>query len=157
MNCEKTITRFLEQEDYTRLSTMVRLHSLFCPACRGEIKKIQRSFLLISEVAIDEMPVNLTSPIMRAIEEFEKPYEHEISGLKWLAAGSVMFASILATPFNKHLNWLNEYFGGNLEIPMALVLGSAITVYAIIFAGSHLGYVNKDRIVKFINRFIDVQ
>jgi|GEM_PF-362519 len=157
MNCEKTITRFLEQEDYTRLSVMVRLHSFFCPACRSEIKKNQHSFLLISEVAVDTMPHNLTSQIMRTIEEFEKPYEHKVSGLKWLAAGSVIFASILCTPFNNHLNWLNGYFGGNLELPMALVLGSAMSVYAIIFAGSHLSYVNKDRIIKFINRFISVQ
>ncbi len=157
MNCEKTITRFLEQEDYTRLSAMVRIHSLVCPACRGEVKKIQRSFLLISEVAGDKMPVSLTNPVMHAIEEFEKPFEQNVSGLKWLAAGSVMFASILCTPFNNHLNWLNEYFGRNLELPMALVLGSAMSVYAIIFAGSHLSYVNKDRIIKFINRFINVQ
>ncbi len=157
MNCEKTITRFLEQEDYTRLSVMVRLHSLFCPACLAEIKKIQQSFLLISEVAGDEMPANITDPIMRAIEEFEKPFEQEVSGLKWLAAGSVMFASILCTSFNNNLNWLNDYFGKNLELPMALVLGSALSVYAIIFAGSHLSYVNKDRIIKFINYFINVQ
>ncbi len=156
MNCEQTIIRFLENEDYARLPLLVHLHLIFCPECRAEIERLQKSFVMVSETGAPDMPRNLVLPIMKSIEEFESVYKPNVSNIKWIAAGVVLFASILCIPFNNNLVWLNEYFGGNLEIPMALVLGTAMSIYAAVFAGSHLSFVNKDRIIKFISRFIDV-
>ena len=156
MNCEKTIFRFIEQEDYTHLPLTMRMHLYFCPQCRDEIKKIQKSFIMVSEIAAPEVNCDLTASIMTRIEDYEKVYERNISNLKWIVAGIFLFGGILCIPFNNNLTWLNEYFGGNIEVTMALVLGTAMSIYAAIFAGSHLSFVNKDRIIKILSRFMNV-
>ena len=76
--------------------------------------------------------------IMAEIYNSEEEYEQTISYFKWISVGLVIVMSRLLFSFSDTHTWLKGQFGMNFEIPLNIVLGLLITIYAGIFIASHI-------------------
>jgi hypothetical protein len=159
MKCEKIIINYLEQEDCRYPSLMARFHMILCSSCREEIHKLRDNFIDARMSSPYTMPVNLVDSIMRKIynsghvSENDIIAEENISPSKWFYSGVILFASIILLSYSDSLTWLKGYFGSALEIPLNIVLGLIITVYAASYIGTHLDGVKK--FAEFINSKIN--
>ncbi len=151
MKCDKAIQEFLEQEDCFYEPLRVRLHTLLCPKCRKEIRNLKNIFFTarISGGGI-RMPEDLSGLIMNRIAESGMTHEKNVSQSKWLMSGAIIFLSIFLVSYSDSFIWLRKYFGSGLEIPVNMVLGIVVTLYASLFAGTHLEDVKK--IMDYINK-----
>ena len=84
------------------------------------------------------MEIDISNSIMEKISELHIIHEQNVSSVKWLTVGSIILASIFLLPFSESLSWLRIHFAGNLEIPLSIVLGLVISIYAIIYIATHL-------------------
>ncbi|MCP4138613.1 MAG: hypothetical protein GY754_47090 [bacterium] len=157
MKCNKAIERFLELDNYTALPFSIRLHTTFCPKCENEIFSLQEKFNSLHNAVPFKPEFDITNSVMSEIALLETSYEHNVSNLKWFSVGAIILGSIFLIPFSNNLSWLRVYFGANLEIPLSIVMGLAISVYAVLFIGSHLEELKKTsrnlEKVRFIGRF----
>ncbi len=85
-----------------------------------------------------DMPKDLSRVIMNKIYSSSYVYKKSISSTKWVTVGSLILLSIFLIPFSDSFTWLKLYFKGSLEIPLSIVLGSVITLYAVLFIATHL-------------------
>jgi hypothetical protein len=134
--------------DTSRVPFRARLHFLMCQSCRNECARLRNAILDAKKVPPFRAPEGLSDWIMRTIELMDVEYHHCVSQGKWLTAGGVLFAGIFLLPFNEALTWLNLRFGDKFDIPLQVVLGISITIYAAVFIGSHLEYLRKVRWIK---------
>jgi hypothetical protein len=149
MKCDKAIQNFLEQEDCLYIPFRVRWHALLCSECREEIQSLKKIFTKAQNSYCFPMPEDLSGIIMEKITESNIIYEGKVSSSKWLLTGVIIFVSIFLISYSDSFIWLRQYFGSDLEIPLNLVLGMVITLYAASFIGSHLDDVKK--IIDFFN------
>jgi len=155
MKCEKTMEKYLEQDDYTRLPIMLRMHLLFCRRCRNEIRLLSDTMDYFQETSPFHMDRDISESVMNRILKLDENYSHTMSNFKWLAVGSFIILSIMALPFNESFTWMKGHFGGNLEIPLTMVMGVGITIYVSLFAGTHPeAFQYRDKIERFIHRII---
>jgi hypothetical protein len=147
MKCE-TVMDMVLKADVGRVLLRTRLHFLVCPSCRRECARLRGVILDAKKVPPFRAPEGLSDRIMHAIELMDVEYHHRISQGKWLTAGGVLTAGIFLLPFSDALAWLNTRFGDAFDIPLQLVLGISITIYAAVFIGSHLEYLRRIRWIK---------
>lgn len=143
MKCEKAIHEFLEQEDCLYVPFGTRLHSLLCGECRKEIVNLRKEFLEAKNMRQFAMPADLGDQIMKKIAESGIVHERNVASSKWLVTGVIIFISIFLISYSDSFIWLKKIFGRELEIPLNLVLGVIITLYAASFIGSHIDDVKK--------------
>lgn len=151
MRCEKVREAVLNA-DRDELPLRIRIHILFCRACREDLIQITDRINDARKTVPFRAPEGLTDQIMRTITLLEVEYDHRVSQGKWIAAGLVLFSSIMLLSFSDSFSWLSAHFGGSFDIPLAVVLGISISVYAAILIGSHLEYLGKVRFVKGLFR-----
>jgi hypothetical protein len=152
MKCEKAVASFLGQDDSRYPLFFIRLHIAFCSKCRKEIKALQKIFVYARTSSPFIMHEDLNGTVMRAISKSDVVYQKDISSAKWLFTGAVIFASIFLVSYSDSFIWLRGQFGSVLEVPLYMVLGTAITFYAALFIGTHLEMMR--RFVKFIEERI---
>ncbi len=143
MKCERVIQSFLKQDDCRYPSILIRLHITFCSACREEIRNLQKIFVSVHKASPFAMPEDLSDEIMRRIFKSGPMFENNISSSKWFYTGVILFASIILVSYSDSFIWLREHFGRELEIPLNIVLGLAITSYAASYIGTHIEGVKK--------------
>jgi hypothetical protein len=80
----------------------------------------------------------LSDAVMRNISLGAVQYQSRISNQKWLGAGLILFVSIFLASYSETRVWLAATYGDLFEIPFNIVMGIAITSYAVLFIGSHL-------------------
>ncbi|MDY6934446.1 MAG: hypothetical protein SVZ03_09525 [Spirochaetota bacterium] len=138
INCDKIITRFLEMEDYRVIPLNIRVHMLFCNRCRVEVYMLKDALDEIREFNPFPLRKDLTDEIMQKILLTETPYKKEISTFNWVTAGLIIFLSIFLISYSEPMIWLKNQFGNNFEVPLSIVLGLIISIYSIVFIGTHL-------------------
>ena len=151
MICEKVRESILNAEN-DELPLHVRIHLLFCRSCRKDFIQLAGRIREAKETAPFRAPEGLTDQIMRTISLLEVEYNHRVSQSKWIAAGLFLFMSIMLLSYSDSFSWLSARFGGAFDIPLAIVFGVSISVYAAILIGSHLEYLGKVRFVKGLFR-----
>jgi hypothetical protein len=138
MKCEAFMERFLMLDNGERPVLRMRLHLLRCAACRAETTLLSEAGRRMMEFPGRGMERDLSGAVMAGIMIAEAAYGRKVPYYNWIGAGAVMFASIFLVTASDSLTWLKTHFGGNLEVPLSIVLGIVITVYAAIFAGTHV-------------------
>lgn len=151
MICEKVRESILNAEN-DELPLHVRIHLLFCRSCRREFIELAGRIREAKKAVPFHAPEGLSDQIMRTISLLEVKYDHRVSQSKWIAAGLVLFSSIMLLSYSDSFSWLSARFGDSFDIPLAIVFGVAISVYASILIGSHLEYLGKVRFVKGLFR-----
>ncbi|MBN2401617.1 MAG: hypothetical protein JXN64_04385 [Spirochaetes bacterium] len=154
MKCEKVINDFLNQDDSRYPAFLIRLHIAFCSRCRKEVSILQKIFVYARTSSSFKMPDDLSNPIMRRIFKSDVIYEKNISSSKWLLSGIVIFLSIFLVSYSDSFIWLRSHFGSLLEIPLYIVMGFIITLYAAMYIGTHIDDMRK--FVKFIENRINL-
>ncbi len=137
MKCEEAVQFFLKQED-NKLPLLLKLHMMFCPGCRKEIHELQGIFSGALGNPPFIMARDMSESVMSTIALSELNREIDFSPLRWLLVGLTIFASIFLISYSDSFIWMKEHFGSGLEIPLNLVLGIAITCYAVFYIGTHL-------------------
>lgn len=129
--------QFLALDNGKSIPLNIRIHILFCSQCRIEIFNLKKNIDSLQGDSLHQTPFDLTESIMKNIELLEISYEHNISIVRWVTVGLIILLSMFLIPFNTPLSWARDQFGGTLEIPLSIIMGLAITVYAIVFIGTH--------------------
>jgi hypothetical protein len=150
MKCNDVMTQFLELDNSKSIPLNIRLHILFCSDCRSEIFNLKKNIDSLAGDSMFKPKVDLTESIMKNIELLEISYDHNISIVRWVAVGLIILLSMFLLPFNNSFSWARGQFGGTLEIPLNIIMGLAITVYAVVFIGTHTKDLN--RITQWIGK-----
>jgi len=148
MNCEKIMSKLLEIGDYSHIPLKIKLHLLLCPKCRRESAILLHSFNSMKADAPYCAPSWIEKSIIAKIEKQNASGYSNISPFKWIASSSIIFASIILVNYSNTFIDINKEFGKSFSIPMAIVMGSAITSYLAILVGC-----NYEAIIKAINKY----
>ena len=135
MKCDKVVEEYLKYEDFYHIPFVLKLHILLCGDCRREIFGIKSIFILLKSDSLYKLPYDITPSVMDRIR-IENVYSiRTISGIKWVAIGSVIFISILLINFSESFLWMKSEFGSDYTLPLSIVLGSVFTAYAAVVVG----------------------
>jgi hypothetical protein len=140
MNCERAIQVFLSLDNGEAFPEDLKRHLESCPTCARTVRLLQSVFTALSEEGLAEAPVGSTDLVMASVRisaRAEDP-EERLSMGKWLVAGVIMFASVFLVSFSDSHMWLRRVFGMSLEVPLSLILGAAMAIYASLFIGTHI-------------------
>ncbi|MBP7734603.1 MAG: hypothetical protein KA369_01395 [Spirochaetes bacterium] len=146
MNCETIQQRFIEMDNRSRIPLSVQIHMLHCHRCRHDIAMLTERFEALREEAPFMIDRDLCEQIMREVFRSKEQYEHHVSGLQWWIVGSILFISLFAIPFSNSFGWLRNYFGAGLEVPLSIVLGLGLSIYALVGIFS-----NMENLKKFVD------
>lgn len=154
MKCEKIQKRFLEMDNESRIPLVIYLHILLCPRCRRDIGVLNSAFESLRHEGPFLMDRDLSEKIMMDVFRSEVRYDHHISGIQWGVVGFIILASMFAIPYSSSFGWLRQFFGPGLEIPVSIVLGLVMSIYASAGIFSNLEELKKfkDTLPKKIHR-----
>lgn len=138
MKCNSIMKCFMELDNYRSLPLQIRGHLIFCTRCRKDILSMRRALETILNKKPYDTSEDLSNNIMEQIATSQVIYKMDISSLKWISVGLIIFASIFLVSFSEPLNWLKGHFGWRLEVPLNIVLGLVISLYATLFIGTHI-------------------
>ena len=143
MNCERIQKKFLEMDNGSRVPVPVMIHMLFCSRCRRIISVLSGRFASLRSEAPFDMDRDLCEQIMLDVFRSDVQYEHNVSGLQWGVVGAIILVSMFLIPFSNSFGWLRHYFGRGLEIPVSIVLGLAMSIYALTGIFSNMEHLKK--------------
>lgn len=132
MKCEVFITEFMAMDDYRSMGLRMKLHMRFCRKCRSEAREIKGAIDRLQQGAPFRMKSSVAGPVMESIMRREAFAEGRITGTKWFSIGSVIFLSMFLINFSDSFIWLKAVFGADLAVPVSIVLGSILSLYAMI-------------------------
>ncbi|MBN1533633.1 MAG: hypothetical protein JXA20_13270 [Spirochaetes bacterium] len=143
MKCDDAILRFMELDNRETLPLRVRFHMLRCRHCRQEIRSLRR--ILDEQLGASPFMLerDLSAPLQSYLRQSEVSYHREISYVKWLSVGVVILSGRILVTFSDTLAWLQDRFGSSLDIPLNIVLGLALSIYALCFIGTHIDELKK--------------
>lgn len=151
MICKEAIDHYLVLDQGEPIPPELQDHIDHCPHCRRLIHQMEAALSSCRD-SIEKIPCpDVSESVLNAIAEAEHlthplPFP-STSPANWIVPGIFLFLGILGLPFSTVLSTLVHHSRGNLEIWVPLVLGSAFTLYAALFAGSNLDWLRK----KFIH------
>ncbi len=152
MKCENAVNNYLEMDHYKNLSFRTKFHIRFCPQCEKELRLLAKNLKAIQKTTPFILQSSLSSHIMNSIAVTHSQQEQQgVSNFKWLFVGLLLLAGIFLIPFNEQLHLLRLYFGASFEVPLVIVFGLAVTLYPVIYIGTHLDKI-KDRIHFYFDR-----
>ncbi|HOO70201.1 MAG TPA: hypothetical protein PK926_00450 [Spirochaetota bacterium] len=143
MRYEKMFKRFLELDNNAPLPVSVRIYMIFFPRFRKEIALLRSVLKKIQKEPPFNLPVDFSEDIMKRIEKLNLHYGHNISTMRWIFIGVIIWLSIMLITFSNSFSWLTDYFGARLLIPLNIVLGTGISIYAACYILSHLDELKK--------------
>jgi hypothetical protein len=143
MNCDTVQKKFLEMDNGSRIPVAVQFHMLYCSRCRNIISALSRKFASLRSEAPFDMDRDLCEQIMLDVFRSDVQYEHNVSGLQWGVVGTIILVSMFLIPFSHSFGFLRHYFGRGLEIPVSIVLGLALSIYALAGIFSNLDQLKK--------------
>lgn len=93
------------------------------------------------------IPFPMEDRVLSAIEALEAAPVQEptftLTPSKWMLPGVFLLLGILGIPFSTVFSVFASHPGGNLEVVVPLVLGTAFTAYAAFFTGYNLEWLKK--------------
>ena len=149
MKCDKAIETYLKLDNNQSLPLTLQIHLLRCSDCKKFISIYQNIILHARENK--QIKVDFKDEIMHKIQMLNLP-ESQVSNFKWILAGLLIIAGFVCIPFSKYSQTLISYFGANLELPLSIVMGCAITVYSAIFVMTHTSIFNSKVIERFLGK-----
>ena len=114
----------------------IKWHLKNCPACNGLNLNLQETLANLQRGVAFKIPFNKTNDILNHIYGINPAQKH-LSYPKWIFPGLMLIFSTILLHFSDYVNWLNQYFGRQLEAPLSLVMGIFLTIYVVIFMGAH--------------------
>ncbi|MDR3200475.1 MAG: hypothetical protein LBT68_03350 [Spirochaetales bacterium] len=141
MECENFMELFLELDNNEALPPALAAHLESCARCAAQIKALEAMMRSRAAFANIQPEEDIALSVMARISESgavkNPPEACPLSMGNWVGAGSLLFLGMLLIPFSTILPDLSALIPG-LPVVLPLVLGSAITVYAALFIGSHM-------------------
>jgi hypothetical protein len=135
--------RFLELDNNAPLPLSVRVYMVFSPRFKREVRSLQSVLRQFRSETAFSLPPDLSEEIMRRIEILDLRYGHNISTMRWVFTGVVIWLSIMLITFSDSFSWLTGHFGARLLLPVNIVLGLGISIYAACYILSHLDDLKK--------------
>ncbi|HAP43781.1 MAG: hypothetical protein A2087_01635 [Spirochaetes bacterium GWD1_61_31] len=118
------------------LPIAIRHHAAGCPDCRLVLERQARALALcrLSPISLQK---DICQRVMTGVLFAPRP--QPVMPLRnWLAAGIVLLAAAMVSPLLHDYRLLQADYGNSFIIPLTLVLGAAISLYMLVFVGSHL-------------------
>jgi hypothetical protein len=141
---DKFLKKYLELNNTFEIPMYIQFYMLISPAFKKEVVLIQENLAHLKGDVPYKMRKDMTAAIMKQVYAAGFEYEQAVSSIKWFIAGFVIFASIVLIPFSDSMTWLKIQFGKSLEVPLSLVLGIAISTYAVLYIATHIELLKKD-------------
>ncbi|HOW81317.1 MAG TPA: hypothetical protein PK573_02045 [Spirochaetota bacterium] len=143
MRYEKMFMRFLELDNNARIPLSVRAYMIISPRFRKEISALRSTLEKLKHDGPYEVPAGLSGEVMERIQLLGCRYGHTISTLRWAFTGLVIWLSIMLITFSDSFSWLTGHFGARLLVPLNIVFGIGISIYAGCYIFSHLDDLKK--------------
>lgn len=135
MTCDKFLV-LLDELDNEVLPAEMVAHMRSCHACAGEIAVLAKALRLhrLPEAAgaVD------MAPRVLALLPFTPAPRRSLSMREWAVPGILILASMVIVPMLAEFRDLKTVYGDVFTFPLAMALGSAVTLYAGIFILGHL-------------------
>lgn len=116
-------------------------HAASCPSCAA------RSSAYFAALALYRLPELASaadlSPRISALLPFLPAPRRMVSMRDWLAAGLLLIVGVMLVPLLAEFRLLSASYGSGYTVPLALVLGMSVTIYAGLFIASHLDQLAK--------------
>jgi hypothetical protein len=152
MNCDELLDKVYEYPGGNLpllLQVQVRLHCFFCPQCAQEIERfelaqdiLRNDFTPPSPDFADAVMAELFAEgAFNAGESPETAGFGEDAGISfrsWIAAGLILFFSLVSAFFGIDFIKIAAAEGSSYLLPLGITIGAVITCYGAIFIGSHL-------------------
>lgn len=143
MSYEKMIKRYLEMDNNAHMPITVRVYMLLFKKFREEVLQIQSVLASLRNEEAFDLTEDLSEEIIEKIKRLESIYGHSVSTVRWILAGVVIWFSIVLITFSNSFSELTEYFGAHLLVPVNIVLGVGISVYAASYIATHIEELKK--------------
>jgi hypothetical protein len=145
MECKEYMNIFFELDNGEKPSPELAGHPENCPRCAQEIRSLNflmESLKTLADIRpegdiVSAVMARIAEPVLPSPEEMFSEKRLELSLWNWVGTGLFILAGMLLIPFSTILPALSRILPG-LGIALPLVLGLLITVYAMLFAGSHM-------------------
>lgn len=144
MNCSKILEMIYDDSENLSVfnHAQIWLHTIICPDCAQEIEKYQVTRDILTEDFFPFTP-DLEDSIMSRVETEDLYTETEtvpggFSTKGWVITGLVIFISLATAYFGFDGRSLIAEAGASFLLPMGITIGSVLTVYSVIFIGTHL-------------------
>lgn len=151
MRCETFLARYDRLDARSAPSAALRRHLESCPSCRASVERLRNA--MATARIDDQKPLPASAAIedhaMAVIRLMPKPQRELFSTRDWILAGVVIALSMVFIPLGRDFGVFFSVVGTSYTLPLALVLGLAITVYGALFVGTHI-----DEVTDFVNRKI---
>ena len=138
MSYEKMMKRFLEMDNNVSIPFSVRIYMLFFRKFNREVRELQAMFVQLRDQGAYEMSRDITDDLMQKIQRLNLLYGHSVSSMKWLFVGVVIWLSIMLITFSNSFEALKNHFGANLLVPLNIVLGAVVSIYAVCYILTHI-------------------
>ena len=143
MSYEKMMKRFLGMDNDTHMPVPVRVYMVLSKKFRDEVNQIQSALAVLRDEEAYDLTHDLSEEIIEKIKRLDILYEHSISSARWLIAGVIIWLSIMLITFSKSFEELTTHFGAHLLIPVNIVLGLGISIYAVSYIATHIDELKK--------------
>jgi len=149
MKCDKVIETFLKLDNRQSLPIILQVHLFRCSACRKFINTYESSLFQLRKTTYAK--VDFSDEIMNKVHTLNLPESH-VSNFKWILAGFFIIVGFASLPFSSYYQTLIDRFGINLELPLSIVMGCAITFYSAAFVMTRTSIFNSKTIEKFFGK-----
>ena len=137
MRCDKAMRRIMERDDGTGYSLSLRLHLRRCARCRAEADALNAAIEELTRAPLPFPGIDVSDAVMAEVERLES-YRRDVPMYNWVGGGFAILVGIVLVSFSDSFAWLRGSFGRNFEMPLSIVLGIVITLYASAFIATHL-------------------
>ncbi len=137
MKCDDAMRRIIEHDDSAGYPVFLRLHLRRCARCRAEAERLRIALADLRNAPLPVSDIDVADAVMVEIERLES-YRRDVPMYNWVGGGLAILGGIVLVSFSDSLAWLQSSFGGNFEVPLSIVLGIVITLYASAFIATHL-------------------
>ena len=135
MTCQRFLT-LLDGLDNETMSIDMIAHARSCQICTHEYE-ILRGSLELYQLPDSAASADLVPGIMTKLQYLSPP-RRTISMRNWVLSGLVILASIMVVPMLSDFRALRSVYGAGFTLPLALMFGVVVTLYAGVFVISHL-------------------
>lgn len=135
MTCQRFLT-LLDGLDNDAMSIDMMVHARSCQSCAHQYENIRAAISLYQRPEIAES-TDLLPGIMASLPYLSPP-RRAISMRNWVLSGCILVASIIGVPMLSDFRALRSVYGAGFTLPLALMFGVIVTLYAGVFVISHL-------------------
>ena len=135
MTCDRFLL-ILDELDNEVLPPEMAAHMHSCPACSREVALLGKALGLYRQPEI-VTDTDLATRVLNRVAVLPVP-RRSVSMRDWLFTGVVILLSVALLPMLAGFRELRAMLGSDFTLPLALVFGMAVTLYAGLFVISHL-------------------